>query len=229
MNCILFVVAHPDDVSNGMGGTALILKEKFDLHVLCATKGEIGNPGWTMAWSAEVREKEEQKACELIGATLHFLGEIDGEVYANAEVCKHVAGFITNLDPVALFTIWPIDTHPDHSAVSEIARKAVGIAHRPIDIIYCEEGDDQTSHFSPDVYVDISDVMLKKLEMMRCHQCQNKSDQMAQVFLRKAIRRGAQSGCAHAEGFRAQSYWKDEHTHLLKNMGESRVFSGPSS
>jgi LmbE family N-acetylglucosaminyl deacetylase len=222
---ILFVVAHPDDVADGMGGTAFILKDKYRLHVLCATKGERGCPEWTLEKTVEVREKEERKACGLIDAKVHFLGKIDGEVFADGETCRQVAGFITELDPVALFTIWPVDNHPDHSAISEISRKAVCIAGRPIDIAYCEEGDAQTSHFTPDVYVNISDVIENKLEMIRCHQCQNRDDKMAQEFLRQTIRRGEESEFPHAEGFRIHSCGKTESTHVLKNMDKTKILA----
>ena len=42
MDSILFIVAHPDDLAFGMGGTALLMKDKFKLHIFCATRGERG-------------------------------------------------------------------------------------------------------------------------------------------------------------------------------------------
>ena len=40
MENIVFIVAHPDDMAYGMGGTAWLLKEKYNLHILCTTRGE---------------------------------------------------------------------------------------------------------------------------------------------------------------------------------------------
>ena len=42
---IAFVTGHPDDVAFAMGGTAWLLKDKYQLHVFCATRGERGYPG----------------------------------------------------------------------------------------------------------------------------------------------------------------------------------------
>jgi LmbE family N-acetylglucosaminyl deacetylase len=216
MEAILFVVAHPDDVADGMGGTAHILKDKYMLYVLCATRGEKGCRQWTPEHTAKIREEEERQACELMDARLSFLDGIDGNLFADAETCRSIAGFITELEPVALFTLWPMDRHPDHSAISEAARRAVSIADVPIDIAYCEEGDGQTYHFVPDVYVDISGVIENKLEMIRCHQSQNGGDGMARHFLKKSIRRGAECGVAHAEGFRVHSYKNAGSTFFLR-------------
>ena len=43
MKSILLVVAHPDDLAWGMGGTDLLLKDRYHLHVVCATTGECGD------------------------------------------------------------------------------------------------------------------------------------------------------------------------------------------
>lgn len=42
---VAFVLAHPDDLDHSMGGTAWMLKDAYDLHVFCATKGEHGIRG----------------------------------------------------------------------------------------------------------------------------------------------------------------------------------------
>ena len=44
---VVFIVAHPDDVANAMGGTAWLLREKYNLHVFCATRGQRGIAGKT--------------------------------------------------------------------------------------------------------------------------------------------------------------------------------------
>ena len=229
MATILFVVAHPDDVAFGMGGTAWLLKDRYDLHVVCVTKGERGLPGRSLAATAALREQEEAGACALLGAKLTFLGKIDREVYADAETCRPVAEIIRRLAPVALLTIWPIDTHPDHSAIAEIAKKSVFLAQHPLEIIYSEEDMiGQTSHFAPDFYVDISRVMDDKLRLIRCHACQNASDRMAQAALQQATVRGRESGCVLAEGFRSLRPPATDDASVLTGLTETRLAVRPA-
>lgn len=88
MESVLFVVPHPDDLAYGMGGIAFLLRDKFDLHLLCATKGERGIPGRSLDETGITREEEQKAACELLGANLNFLGKIDRELYADIETCQ---------------------------------------------------------------------------------------------------------------------------------------------
>lgn len=203
MASVVVLFAHPDDVAYGMGGLAVLLKDRFDLHLVCATKGERGIPGRSLAETAAIREEEERKECALLGANLTFLGRIDAELYADGETCRQVAEIVRKTAPVALFTLWPIDVHPDHSAVAEIAKKAAHMSQRNVELIYFDAGDDdsETAFFNPAFYVDISAVMDRKLKLMRCHESQNRDDWLVQAWLRKDSRRGAEAGCAYAEGY----------------------------
>ena len=205
MKNIVFVVAHPDDMAYGMGGTAWLLKDKYNLHVLCATRGERGLPGvCTMQETAMLREKEERKASsELLGAKITFLDRIDREVFADKLTSEKVAAILTELKPAAVFTIWSVDAHPDHSAVSELTKKAIFLSELDCELLFCEERmNSQTSQFSPDIYVNISSVIENKLEMIRCHECQNFDDVMAQWAIRQSGARGMESRVDYAEGFK---------------------------
>ncbi len=42
---VAFVVAHPDDVAFLMGGTAWLRKDRYQLHVICASQGERARRG----------------------------------------------------------------------------------------------------------------------------------------------------------------------------------------
>jgi LmbE family N-acetylglucosaminyl deacetylase len=204
MDSIVFVVAHPDDVAYGMGGSALLLKNKYKLHVVCATRGERGLEGSCMAETAAIREKEEANACKLLNAELTFLDLIDREVFADKANSEKLGRIIECIDPVAVFTIWPVDSHPDHSAISEMTGKALFLTGKKPELYFCEEqGGFQTRHFVPDIHVDISDVMDEKLEVIRCHKCQNSNDTLAQNNLVQFKRRGRECGCGYAEGFKS--------------------------
>ena len=223
MQSVLCVFAHPDDIAEGMGGMALLLKDKFDLHLVCATKGERGIPGRDLAETAAIREEEEKKECERLGATLHFLGRTDDELYADAETCRQVAEIVRETNPVAVFTLWLVDNHPDHAAVSELARRAMMMAHSPAELVYFEAGEDQTMLFTPNVYLDISSVVDEKLELLRCHESQNRDDLLVRMSLRKAARRGAEADCDYAEGYVSLPPLEYDSSSIFSTLPQTRM------
>lgn len=204
MRKVVYLMAHPDDAVGGGGGTALLMRGKFELHILCATRGERGLRNVSMEETARIREAEEKHATELLGAAgVTFLDRIDRELLPDDATCKLTADLLAKLDPAALFTIWPIDSHPDHSAVSEIARKALFYSGLTPELYYMEEDlGGQTTRFTPDLYVDISGVIEEKVEAIRCHVCQNRDDHMAQRTRERNRFRGMECRIPYAEGFK---------------------------
>lgn len=208
MDSIVFVVAHPDDLAYCMGGTACLLKDKYKLYDLCLTKG-------VRAFSDEpdqnlglIRAKEEEAACKIINAELKFLDLVDGYVYADRQICESVAEIFKSIQPMAVFSLWPVDSHQDHAAVSEISRKALQIAKLKAEFYMAEASMfSQTSQFHPDIYVDISEIIEKKIEVIRCHESQNRPTayskySLEELCLRQFSFRGAECGCKYAEGFK---------------------------
>jgi LmbE family N-acetylglucosaminyl deacetylase len=198
------VVAHPDDFANAMGGTALLLSPRHDLHVLCLTKGERGIKGASMAQAAAIRQREERAAAALAGARVTFLGLIDGRVYAERAVCARIARTLRALRPKALFTLWPLNV-PDHVMAYAIAVKALHLAGIFYETeVYMAENEigGQTNQFDPDLYVDISDVVERKRDMVRCHRSQaSDAQKVAHVIERNRVR-GMIARCDYAEPFR---------------------------
>lgn len=74
---ILFLNAHPDD-TDGFAGTAYLLKDKYEIHVVDLTRGELGlgPAGLADGSTAYRRTQEETKAQAYYGAKLHFLSEV---------------------------------------------------------------------------------------------------------------------------------------------------------
>ncbi|MFB3893835.1 MAG: PIG-L deacetylase family protein [Phycisphaerae bacterium] len=220
MKSILFVVAHPDDVAGCAGGTAILLRKKYALHVACATKGERGCPDrWSMAKTAAIREKEEAAACRMLGASLTFLGQIDAEVFASREACEQLAGIIRKLRPAAVFTLWPIDAHPDHAAVSIMARKAMKLAGSKAELVFFEAYfRSQASQFDPDMYVDITSVIERKMALVRCHRCQNVRGRLEKGMREQNSFRGGQAGVPYAEGFKTVRPWRNTSKSVLASL-----------
>ena len=136
---ILAVLAHPDDESFGMGGTLALYAERgVDVHLVCATRGEVGEmdekymKGFNSI--AERREAELRCAADNLGlAGVYFLdyrdsgmpGSPDNE-HPNAlfaqpleTVAEKVVAYIRDLKPDVVLTFDPIGgyRHPDHIAI----------------------------------------------------------------------------------------------------------------
>jgi len=101
---LLAVVAHPDDETFGFGGTlAKYAKEKVEIHVLCATKGENGEGGKDMA---DIREKELREAAKIGIKKVEFMGYLDGHLCNNIyhEVAERIDRKIKEFNPQVVIT-----------------------------------------------------------------------------------------------------------------------------
>ena len=208
---IVFVGAHPDD-SEGFAGTAFLLREKYDLHIVDVTRGErgLGVEGMKDGSTGRIRVKEEENACRLLGATPHFLCEVNGSCHASAAAAEMLADILRRLKPRAIFTHWPVDGHPDHVQTAALVSAALYALKedRPREIrdpefYFYEVIPGETEQFPPLYSVDITSTMDLKTQMMRCYACQNDDDWLAQTKIRQAAERGAERvpPVAYAEVF----------------------------
>ncbi|MBP5543278.1 MAG: PIG-L family deacetylase [Kiritimatiellae bacterium] len=169
---IAVVVAHPDDLIPCFG-TMLLSRDIFEWHVIEFTRGErgMGEQGFRDGSTAKIRMAEESAVCDTLGATPHWLDEIDGEAYASRETCGRMAELLAELKPRAVFTHWPVDIHGDHAMAGVAALKALFLAKLSPEVYFFEE-EYQAKRFVPDQFVDITEVMARKCELIRLYKCQ---------------------------------------------------------
>lgn len=202
---IVIAGAHPDDLI-GSAGLALLLKDQFKLHVLDFTKGELGlgMQGLKDGTTAARRVKEEKNVCALIGATPHFMREIDGFAYASKEVTDDITALFKKLKPRAVITHWPLDRHLDHVMCTASVLKALTLAGlKTATEVYFFEETHQSMNFQPRFYVDISSVWEEKKKMIRGYVCQNDNDCMVINKTNDAVFRGSQILVKYAEAYAA--------------------------
>jgi LmbE family N-acetylglucosaminyl deacetylase len=147
------VLAHPDDETFGMGGTlALYAKREAEVHLVCATRGEVGEVSPELmegfASVGERREYELRCAAEVLGlADVHFLDYRDSGMPGSPdndhpralaaapleEVAGKVAHYIRSLKPQVVLTFDPIGgyKHPDHIAIQRATVQAFELAGSP--------------------------------------------------------------------------------------------------
>jgi LmbE family N-acetylglucosaminyl deacetylase len=150
---ILAVLAHPDDESFGMGGTlALYASRGMQVHLVCATRGEVGevSPDLLEGFEsiAKLRESELRCAAGVLGLSgLHFLDYRDSGMPGSPDnshpraldaqplddVAAQVVHYIRTLKPQVVLTFDPIGgyRHPDHIAIQRATVRAFEQAGNP--------------------------------------------------------------------------------------------------
>ena len=150
---ILAVLAHPDDESFGMGGTlALYASRGVQVHLVCATRGEVGevSPNLLKGFEsiAKLRESELRCAAGVLGLSgVHFLDYRDSGMPGSPDnshpqalaaqpldtVAAQVVWYIRTLKPQVVLTFDPIGgyRHPDHIAIQRATVRAFEQAGNP--------------------------------------------------------------------------------------------------
>ena len=190
---ILFLNAHPDD-TDGFAGTAYLLKDRYDIHVVDLTRGELGlgSAGLKDGSTAYRRTQEETKAQAYYGARLHFLSEVDGSAAAGDRPASELAKILLEIKPRAVFTHWPIDNHADHAQCSAILANALRKSGLKPERYFFEEWMRQTRNMIPTYLVDITDVFRHKCAILSCYECQNKDGYLLKMTEKRARWRGRQ-------------------------------------
>jgi LmbE family N-acetylglucosaminyl deacetylase len=163
---LMAVLAHPDDETFGTGGTlALYARQGVEVHLVCATRGEVGDVEPALLEKhgsvGVLREKELRCAAGLLGlAGVHFLDYRDSGMPGSPdnshpkalvsapldEVAGRVARLIRQIKPQVVITFDPIGgyRHPDHIHIQQATVKAFDAAGDPSDLLdglspYCPQ------------------------------------------------------------------------------------------
>jgi LmbE family N-acetylglucosaminyl deacetylase len=196
---ILAIGAHPDDIEYGCGGTLLkYARSGHNIFLYVATHGSVGGTG-------DVRITEMEASADAIGASELFWGGYeDTQIPLSQGLISEIEGIIGKVNPRFIFTHWRDDTHQDHRNLTACTLSAT--RYIPNFLFY--EG--PTSHdFTPNVYVDISDVLEDKAGLLKIHASQItkthiEDTSIIDMAMSNATFRGIQARVRHAEGFTSQ-------------------------
>jgi LmbE family N-acetylglucosaminyl deacetylase len=200
---VVCVGGHPDDPESGCGGTlARYAALGHRVTIVYLTRGERGMPGTSLAEAAAIRTAEAERACEILGATPVFAGQIDGDTEVNGDHARRFTELLASARPDLVFTHWPIDTHLDHQVASLLTfRAALALRHAfPVFFFEVNAGD-QTRGFVPTIFVDISTVRETKKRALVAHSSQNGEAIYRQHHEPMESFRGREAGCVAAEAF----------------------------
>lgn len=195
---IFAIGAHPDDIEFGCGGALLkYVQAGHNVYLFVATDGAYGG-------SPEERINEQKESAKFLGAKELFLGGYrDTELVCNRALILKLEEIIQKINPDALFLNFWADVHQDHRA---IAQAAISASRYLKEVLFYEVP--TTQHFEPDVFVDIHDVLDKKLELLRMHKSQVDRTKIENLSIVESVQscanfRGYQGRVKYAEGFKA--------------------------
>jgi len=118
---ILIFGAHPDDFEWGLGGTAILLRDRqIPFAIVDFTNGEMGSRG-----TPEERTVEARAAADFLCASAREnLGLPDCGLVDSAENRRIIASAIRRYSPrIVIAPLWE-DRHPDHAAAGMIVRNS---------------------------------------------------------------------------------------------------------
>jgi LmbE family N-acetylglucosaminyl deacetylase len=193
---ILAIGAHPDDIEFGCGGSLIKYTLKgHRLFLLVMTGGGLGAP-------AETRRTEQLTSREILGAKEIFWGGYtDTHLRVDAELIRKIEEVIAAVKPEFIFCNFPDDTHQDHRHLAQ----AIMSATRYVRNVLFYEGP-TTQNFNPQVYIDISDTLDRKIEALQAHRSQVMKTNIENLSIVEMARsfanfRGSQGRVKYAEAF----------------------------
>jgi len=221
---VLAIGAHPDDIEILCAGTlALYAKDGHEVFMCHVCDGNKGSLEHTSKEIAKIRAKEAKESAKIIGATPLWAGISDGEVVLDLKSRERIMDVIRQADPDLIITHYPDDYHSDHINTSRLVFEATYLANLKLwktdypastKLPYLYYMDTIAGiNFEPQEYVDITDTIDTKVEMMLKMQSQlgwleEMHNCKATDFIKSvATFRGFQAAVPFAEAFTQQKMY----------------------
>jgi len=213
---ILAIAPHPDDETLGCGGTLLKHKANGDtIAWLIMTKGH--EPQWS-AQTLEQKEREIEKVHAAYGFEQIFkagLPTIKLDSLPLEQLIQPIHEAISSFQPDVVYLNHANDVHSDHRAIFSAATSVLkpfnSKRHRVKRVLSYEVlgstdagAPNQSGSFVPNVFVDISELVDRKLEIMSLYETEIHEFPLPRALESiKALARyrGSTIGCAYAEAF----------------------------
>ena len=195
---ILAIGAHPDDIEFGCGGTLLRYgQEGHNVYLLVLTEGSFGG-------DPAIRKREQGEAADFLGSKELFWGGFkDTELLNSRDLILKIDAAVHQVMPDVVFLNYYDDVHQDHRAASQAGVSATRYIK---EVLFYEVP--TTQHFEPDIFVDIQDVLAKKLQLLKIHESQVDKTKVEDLTILESAQscanfRGFQGRVKYAEGFKA--------------------------
>ena len=217
MNKVLCIAVHADDETLGCGGAMLKHKAQGDeIHWLLLTGPSENHPCNFSQEHIEARAERVSRVAKAYGYdSLEYLALPTQLLHTLdlRDIIQKISEVIKRIQPNILYTMFANDVHSDHRVAFDAVYSCTKSFRYPfIEKIYMMETLSETEFalatsantFLPNVYVDITDYIEKKLEIMQMYP----TEVMQEPYPRSlssiealARIRGSRAGVKYAEAF----------------------------
>jgi LmbE family N-acetylglucosaminyl deacetylase len=195
---ILAIGAHPDDIEFGCGGALIKYTDRgHRLSLLIMTEGDLGGlPGTRVA--------EQNAAQSILGAQeIYWGGYKDTFLQVDKDIITKIEDVIRRVQPDLIFCHYPDDTHQDHR---HLAQAVISATRYIRNVLFYEVP--TTQNFNPQIFVDISDSLDRKIEALATHRSQVTKTNIEDLTIIELARstanfRGTQGRVKFTEAFHA--------------------------
>jgi N-acetylglucosamine malate deacetylase 1 len=174
---VLVVACHPDDETLGVGGTMVHHVERGDEVRVCLLTDGVGS----RHKQSDLQKECAEKACAALGVTDLVFCELPDQGLDGLElvdIIRPIEAQIDEFGPQIVYTHFKEDANQDHRAAFHATIVACrAMEETPVERLLCYETASSTewappftgSVFSPNVFVDISDTLDRKIDAMRAY------------------------------------------------------------
>jgi LmbE family N-acetylglucosaminyl deacetylase len=184
------IAAHPDDIEFVMAGTLIRLRTAgFEIHYMNIANGCCGSTEHDAPTVAEIRRHEAIAAARSIGAVFHESLTDDLEILYDVPTLRRLGAIVRDVAPEIVLTHAPVDYMEDHVNACRLAVTAAfsrgmpnfpvdpptPIASLPVTIYHAQPHGNRTplgEEVMPGWFVDVTDLIERKAEMLECHASQ---------------------------------------------------------
>jgi LmbE family N-acetylglucosaminyl deacetylase len=179
---IMMIGAHPDDCDIKSGGTAALFAAMgHQVKFLSVTNGDAGHMEEGGGMLAKRRYDETQEVAKRLGISYDVLDNHDGELLPTLEIRLDVIRKIREWDADVVISHRSNDYHPDHRYTGILVQDAafmVGVPNIAADtpplrknpvFLYYQDNFQKPNPFEPDIAIDITPVIDKKIDGLDAH------------------------------------------------------------
>lgn len=204
---ILGVGAHYDDLELGCSGTLIKHIRKGDkVTMLVVTDSSYRNPQGDLVRGMDIARREGLMAARIIGAKLINLRYKTFTVPFDEVLTKEINRYIEELNIDTIYSHWVHDLHRDHQNTGRCTLMAGRHVQRFL--MYRSNFYDTDKQFHGSHYSDITDVINKKIKVIKAHKSELKRvrNKWLSFFTKQHQNDGQKIGVKYAECFEAIRY-----------------------